>query len=290
VPSTRGGAALLATALCALSTSWAPRAHADDADVCMSAPVEGQKLHKEGKLLAAREKFTMCARKTCPAEIVQDCTRWAGEVDAALPTVVTAARDQAGHDLGDVTVSVDGKPAVPLSPRATSVDPGAHKFVFHRAASVRGPGVAGVGAGVAIEQVTILREGEKNREVAATFRVPGVTSAPTSGVLATERPVPVAAWVSGAVGVAGLGVLGVAGVLGVSQRSADHCDTGCPQAQKSGVDNLFNVADVGLAVGVVGVGLAAVLFLVRPTVERPAAYLDLRPAPGGGVAVVGGRF
>jgi hypothetical protein len=172
------------------------------------------------------------------------------------------------------------------------VDPGAHKFVFRRAASVRGPGVDGAGAagGVEVEQVTILREGEKNREVAATFRVPGVTSVSSSSALVTERPVPVSAWVSAAVGVAGLGVLGVAGVLGVSQRSADHCDTGCPQTQKSGVDSLFNVADVGLAVGVVGVGLAAVLFLVRPTVERPTAYLDVRPAPGGGVAVIGGRF
>jgi hypothetical protein len=194
-----------------------------------------------------------------------------------------AARDQAGHDLGDVTVSVDGAPPAAVSARATSLDPGSHKFVFRR-----GGAQAPVDTGAAIEQVTILREGEKNREVVATFRIPGAAPPPA---LVADRPVPVAAWVSGAFGVAGLGVLAVAGSIGVSQRSSEHCDTGCSQAQKTGVDNLFNVADVGLGVGVVGIGVAAVLFLVRPTVERPAtAYVDARPAPGGAVAVVGGRF
>jgi hypothetical protein len=260
-----------------LSASGERGSRADETDPCLSAPVDGQKLQKAGKLLAARDKFTACARNTCPGEIVQDCTRWAGEVDAALPTVVMAARDQAGHDLADVTVAIDGAPPVALSARSASVDPGPHTFVFRR------------GAGTAVEQTTILREGEKNREVVAIFGLPGAAPrAPTT----LERPVPVAAWVSAAVGVAGLGVLAVAGSIGVSDRSSEHCDTGCTQSQKNGVDSLFLVADVGMGVGIAGVALATVLFLARPTVERPAssAYVDLRPLPGGGAAFVGGRF
>ena len=286
-------AALVGLGLFAASALPCRAARADEADMCLSAPVEGQKLRKAGKLLAAHEKFTSCARKTCPGEIIQDCTRWAGEVEVATPTVVMAARDQAGHDLADVSVSIDGKPPVPMSARSTSVDPGSHKFVFRRAET---PGVPlAAGADSEIEQVTILREGEKNREVVATFRVPGAAPAVlVVPAVVTERPVPVAAWLSAAVGVAGLGVLGVAGSIGVSNRSSEHCDTGCPQAQKSGVDSLFVVADVGLGVGVAGLTLATVLFLVRPTVEHPpsatATYFDLRPTPGGGVAVLGGRF
>jgi hypothetical protein len=183
-------------------------------------------------------------------------------------------------------VSVDGKPAVPMSARATSVDPGPHKFVFQRSRPVEGRPQP---AGPVIEQLTILREGEKHREVVATFHVEGVAE---PARLVTDRPVPAAAWVAAAFGVAGLGVLAVAGSIGVSQRSSEHCDTGCAQAQKTGVDNLFNVADIGLGVGAVGIALSTVLFLARPTVERPAAaaYLDVRPTPGGGVALIGGRF
>jgi hypothetical protein len=273
-------------------TTASPAARADDADVCMTAPVEGQTLQKAGKLLAARDKFTSCARKSCPTEIVQDCTRWAGDVLAALPTVVLAARDQAGHDLSDATVSIDDKPPVPVGARSTPIDPGSHKFVFRRLAT---------GTGATVEQVTIVREGEKNREVAATFQTPDAAVPPPT---VQERPIPAATWVSAAFGVAGFGVLGVAGGIGVANRASEHCDTGCTQSQKSGVDDLFHVADIGLGVGAAGVVLATVLFLARPTVERPAPpspsatsapvprdfVVGFAPLPSGGAATLGGRF
>ncbi len=283
-------AAIAALALCLAAPGRSARA--DDADVCMTAPVEGQQLQKAGKLLAARQKFTACARKTCPAEIVHDCTRWAGEVEAALPTFVMAARDESGHDLADVTVSIDGQPPVPISARSISVDPGSHKFVFRRTPAAGASSVSR--SDREVDQTTILRDGEKNREIVASFHLRAEAK---PAAVVSERPVPAGAWVSGVFGVAGFGVFGVAGALGVSDRRSEHCDTGCPQAQKTGVDNLLRVADLGLGIGVVGVSVATWLFLARPTRERPASgaalsapFVDLRPTTGGGVAVVGGTF
>jgi len=296
------GRAMLAGLLfCGFMGSLGGTAAADESDACLSAPLDGQKLQKAGKLLDAHDKFNACARKTCPTEIVQYCTRQLSAVEEALPTVVMAARDEDGHDLVDVRVSIDGKPPVPMSARAISMDPGPHKFVFERGSA---------DAGKAVDQQVILREGEKHREVVVTFALKAKTMAvPAPTPIVTERPVPAAAWVSGAIGIAGFAVLATFGSIGVSDRSSEHCDTGCPQSQKSSVDSDFRVADIGIGVGAVGVALATVLFLSRPTVEvasppvpgAPSAGasrhgtllgldVDVRGTPGGGVAVLGGRF
>lgn len=264
-----------------------PSARAQSADPCLDAPVDGQKLRKAGKLLDARTQFATCARETCPAEIVQRCSRWNEEVQAAIPSVVLAARDAQGHDLSDVTVSVDGAPGAALGTRGIDLDPGEHRFVFQHSGSPD------------VEQRVIVREGEKHREVVATFGSP--TSAPVSPVSggaspaeppsSGARPVPVLAWVFGGLGVAALASFGTFGALGVSERSTDHCDTACPSAQKSDVDTKFLIADVSLGVGVVSLAVATWLFLSRPSVATTStAYIDLRPTTGGGVAVVGSRF
>jgi hypothetical protein len=248
-------------------------AHAGVDEACMSAPVEGQQLHKAGKLIEAHEKFQVCARPTCPAEIVSDCIRWAREVDDATPSVVVAARDAEGRDLEGVRVFIDGAP-VTIGVRAIPLDPGPHIFTFKR------DGVPD------IEDHTLIHEGEKNRSVTATFgRAPGAEH-PT----ATTRPVPASVWILGAVGLLSLGAFATFSAIGISDRAANHCDTGCTQSQKDDVDTKFIVADVTLGVGVVALGVATVLFFARPAIAARAASFDFRAAPGGGVATWTAHF
>jgi hypothetical protein len=248
-------------------------------DACFSAPVEAQKLQRDGRLLEARERFAACARNTCPPEIVTDCARWVTDVNAAIPSVVMAARDGQRRDVVDARVSIDGRAGVEVTGRAIPLDPGSHKFVFQ---SLGHPDVA---------VDVLLREGEKNREVSATLSDRWAPAPPAPRSDAGDRPVPASVWIVGGVGTLGLASFSAFGALGVAARSADHCDTGCTQTQKGDVDSKFMIANVSLGVAVVGLGVATWLFLARPATERPpSALVDLRAVPGGGVAVLGSRF
>jgi hypothetical protein len=269
----------LVVASVVLFPSVAAASDPQPADACYSAPVEGQTLQRAGKLLDARERFAACARNTCPREIVSDCTRWLGEVEAATPSVVVAAVDRQHRDAVDARVSIDGKPAVGVTAFAIEVDPGHHTFVFRRDGS----------PDVAID--LLLRQGEKNREVAATFDSSAGSAPEAVPATAVVRPVPGSAWAAAAVGVLGLASFGAFGALGVGQRGSDHCDTGCGPSQKNGVDSKFVAADVSLGVAAVGFGVATWLFFARAPAQRPAsALLDFRVLPGGGFASVGSRF
>ncbi len=273
LPST--GLVLLLIGACA--------AEARAADLCLSAPVEGQKLQRAGSLLRARERFAQCAQKACPAQIVQDCTQWAQDVERALPSVVVAARDAQGEDIVDARVSIDGQPPVLVTARAIEVDPGPHHFVFLHTGS----------PDVSID--ALLREGEKNREIRATLGGEVVPAPPPGSVSIQEgeavRPIPAATWIAGGVAAAGLGVFAVLGTMGVVRRGNDHCATGCLAADKSSVDADFLGADVGLGVGLVATGVAAWLYLARPQATRgPTALFDVSPSRTGAVATFGVRF
>jgi hypothetical protein len=273
VSARRSRTAVLAATL-ALAMSWAAGAHADQAS-CFSAPVEGQKLRKAGKLLAARQQFLSCAQKECPDEIVGDCAQWASEVERALPSIVVAARDGAGHDLVNAGASIDGGAFAPIGTRAIKVDPGKHTVVVRTA------------EGVEKDTSFSVQEGEYGRNFVVTFGgPPDRQEAPAS---AGDRPVPPVVWVLGAVGGAGLLSFAVFGTLGVSARSAADCDVGCSRADKSDVDTKLLIADVSLGIGLVALGVATALYVMRPRAAAAAAILDVRPY-GTGSAALGGRF
>jgi hypothetical protein len=279
-------------------------AQAPSGDVCLITPVDGQKLRRAGKLLDARAKFSTCARPSCPREIVERCTRWTEETQTAIPSVVLVARDPQGRDLSDVAVSIDGAAAAPIATGGVELDPGEHVFLFQRGGSPN------------VEERIILREGQKDRQVVATLVVPGSTparaqeatssrapaAAPAAAPEATReaapeatpeapRPVPTLTWVLGGVGLAALGSFGTFAALGVSERSSDHCDTGCTPSEKSDVDTKLLIADVSLGVGVVAIVAATWLYLARPSVTpSTASFVDVRPVRSGAVALFGARF
>jgi hypothetical protein len=163
---------------------FAPRAFADDKQVCTDAYGQAQTLRDAHKLTEAREQLRVCARAECPGFIAKDCAAWLKDVEPRIPSVVLIAKNAAGSDLVDVKVTVDGAPlATKLDGLAVDVDPGAHTFAFE-APDGR------------VEQKVVITEGGKAQRVSVAFGAPGtapvVTTTPGTGV-AASAPVAAAA-------------------------------------------------------------------------------------------------
>jgi hypothetical protein len=272
-------APVLAFALALAFTAASPRAHATVAtdNACFASAVSGQKLRAAGKWVDARVAFLSCSKSSCPSEVSQDCTRWITELDAALPTVVFAARDD-GRDVTDVTVFVDGAPSGSTDDgRPRSLDPGPHAIRFVR------------GGVTVLEENVIVRAGEKNRAI--TWNAPQKTREPERTAPSTSastsastdeapapatRSIPTGSYVAGGAGVVALGVFGFFGARGLSDYNAQHCGTGCTASQKDSVDGEFRVADVALAIGAVAIATAVVLYVVQPSSTKAAPHGALR--------------
>jgi hypothetical protein len=65
--------------------------------------------------------------------------------------------------------------------------------------------------------------------------------------------------------------------LGLSARSSDHCATGCAPAQYDDVMTKLRVADASLAVGIVALGVATVLYLTRSADKAHAPAIATIP-------------
>jgi hypothetical protein len=229
-------------------------AHADDVkNACSDAYEATQTTRAAGKLRAARGHALACARVECPDVLVGECARWLGEIDASLPTFVIDAKTRAGADLTSVVVTVDGElVARSASGEAIAIDPGNH--VIRVETSDRETS----------EQQVVMREGEKNRRVAFVFagrRAPAPL-APLAPSAAGGGP-PVATYVLGGVGLIGIGTFATLGLLGRSEQSdlEDTCMPDCSDDQVESVETKFAVADVALGVGLVALGVAAVLWI-----------------------------
>jgi hypothetical protein len=247
---------------------------ADEKLACVRAGEKAQKLRDSGKLIAARVELLTCVREVCPAVVRGDCAGWLGEVETSTPTIVARARDEGGHDLRDVVVSVDGaRVASQLDGRPLPVDPGEHVVRFELAG--RAP----------LEEHVIIGTGEKNRMLAVTFaRIASAVSAretvaplknarseaeirpppesPVASRAASSGP-SAAAWAFAAVSVAAAASFTVFGLTGthdldqLRSTCAGHCDG-------AAVDRAWTklvVADVSLGVAVVAAGVATWLFL-----------------------------
>lgn len=249
-------------------------------DPCLTAPVDGQKLRRAGKLLDARKSFTFCARDVCPREVVQACTRWDHEVEAAIPTVVFAARDDAGHDVA-ARVAIDGGEATDPSVRAVELDPGEHRFVFSKSGAA------------SVEQRVVIREGEKNRVITATF--PSSRIEPPAPVTRPAPPEP--SWwtplrttgaITGAVGVAtlltGFGLATIGKVSYDSAREQCRAPDDCPHDAVQSSDRARSLGDVATVfvlagAGVTLIGAALMLFSPSPKVAvgvGPRAFFVAR--------------
>jgi hypothetical protein len=127
-------------------------------DECLEAHGRGQDQREAGHLALARDSFAVCSQPSCPALVQSDCAEYAAELERLSPTIGFAARDQAGRDLPDTQVYVDGVLVAPEldEGKTYDVDPGKHAVRFLR-------GERSVLLNIVVTQ------GERGRNILATF-------------------------------------------------------------------------------------------------------------------------
>jgi hypothetical protein len=272
----RGSALAAAVALLTLAST--DRAHAaPDTSACIAAFDQGQRAKTDRKLRRAQTELLVCTQESCPAVLRADCAGVLRNVQAALPTIVLAADDGEGRDITDVKVLI-GNAVVSesLDGRALEFDPGTYDFRFERAES-KSPARTGSSSPPPVMTVhQVLREGEKNRVVRASFRPKAVT------VVQVASPAPRRPLV-GYLVPAGLGFLAVAGLgAGVfSKLSFDaevedmrsRCAPVCTQAERSDLSSTLVTANVsfGIAIGALALAGAAWFALAPRSPARTTA-------------------
>lgn len=259
------------------------------ARACADAASSGQVLRDDGKLIEARARFVTCAQPSCPKLIQKDCAEWQSDVDARLPTVVLSAKDDVGHDVANVSVTLDGNAFQGglANGRSTPVNPGRHTFAFtapgHRAA----------------ERVIVVREGERARAVDGVLErlvkpaAPEKDGGSREGGETSSGPGPLP-FILGGLGLAGAGAF-IALFTGI--KSDKDALVGTPDYTEEKRDELKTrlvVADAIGAVSAVALVASATLFIVAFTDKGSAApksvSLSGGVAPGGAAASVGVRF
>ncbi len=248
---------------------------ADEKQACASAAEEAEQLRIDGRLMAAREHLLRCSRPACPATVRSDCAGWMTEVAAAIPTVVLAVRDARGQDVLGALASVDGVPiAQGLDGKALEVDPGVHTFRFES-------------GGAAMEQVVLVREGEKSRAITATLDGGPIATTAGSGSISSPPASPPAAssraspwtWAFAGLGVVALGV-GTYLELSVNADASaleSSCGHSCSHAQ---VDPLVLkqrvLGPIAFAAGALSLGLAGYTLLAAPVRSGAVAGMSGR--------------
>jgi len=134
---------LVAALVLASTFAVAPAARADENAVCSDAYAVAQSRPNDRKMAFVRAQLRLCARPECAGllagQMVKDCAAWLTATEASLPTVILSARDAAGNDVTDVTVSIDGVVvATKLDGTAIAVEPGSHTFKFTSAGGATG--------------------------------------------------------------------------------------------------------------------------------------------------------
>jgi hypothetical protein len=250
---------------------------------CLTASETSIKLRADHQLRATREQLLVCSALTCPAEVRAECERRVVEVNAAIPTLVFEAKNAAGGDLSDVSVTMDGKPlAARLEGNAISIDPGAHSFHFE---ADREP---------PIDRSFVLHEGEKDRRERIVFGL--LPAAPAASVARAPQESAghgqrLLGLIVGGAGLAGLGLGGVFGGLTFSSWSSanhecpSHAD--CTAQATKDRSNAVTFGAISTASFVAGGVLLAgglTVCLTAPKDHMPTTDLEVLP---GGFAVTG---
>jgi hypothetical protein len=260
-----------------IATLGSSSARADSTHDCVEAANSGQSLRDTGKLVAARAAFVHCSLEACPTVVRESCQRWDGEVETRLPTITLGAKDDAGADLSDVRVSIDDTVVTSkLDGHAIAIDPGPHDLIFHADGFVDA------------HQRIIVREGEKARPIVATLSKPADARAP---YVPYEHPEPkrnlTPLLITGAVTVVGAAGFAIFGAWGQSEKNhlSDTCapTETCASANVSAARTKLIVADISLAVGVVGAGFFTA-FLIAPLFSSDAKTKTSASLPSVGVA------
>ncbi|AKU94063.1 hypothetical protein AKJ09_00727 [Labilithrix luteola] len=263
----------------------------DERAECAKLAEDAQAQRTAGKMRAALESLSMCARESCPLVIRRDCTSWVDEVERVVPTMVVHATDARGQDVASVKVYADGTLIKEqLDGRAISMDPGVHKLRFV------------VSGASAVERDVLLAESQKNRLVELRFdralRLDGTADGDTSPTSASGAPsassTPVLPWVFMGIGALSLATFGVLEVVGHGEYDDLESTCGktrtCTDDQLSPTRTKFVAAAVALGVGLVGIGTGGVMLLTRPKNDERGVVVGAAPTDGGGMMRLRGTF
>ncbi len=257
----------------AASLALAPRAaRASDKTECAAASEDAQRLQKLGKLVEAQKQLLICTRSVCPAVVRQDCEAWLPSLEAMIPSLVVAARDEDGHDLVDLKVTLDGAVVDIASGRAVPLDPGKHTL------HVESPGK------IPADQAVVVHEGERARPVTITLlakdrpvKPPPPPPVPQQVVVYQQAPAPPQTspfvWVLGTLATVSLASFVVFEIKGSTDAShlKSTCAPRCPQSEVDSVSTQGVVANVSLALaGAFAGGALAVWILTRPSPSAPS--------------------
>lgn len=296
------------------ATSEASGQTADEKKACIGGYERAQELRKQGKLRGSKEQLLVCSRPTCPKVLRDECSKWLDEVQASMPSVVVEGRDADDRETAQIKVSVDGVVvAERLDGRSIDVDPGPHVFAFQHGDATS-------------EQSVLIREGERNRKLVASFAKKREPTADVSTKRDETRrgrdaasssssrpeptsPTPIDDDASSAVtrrpvrpityAFAGLTVIGAAGFATfalIGKNKAGELATSCsPRCATRDVDDLrrtYLVGDIALGVSIIALGAAVVTHATRPRVVTTGRVIDvdITPSQGGLTARLGGAF
>jgi hypothetical protein len=254
-------------------------AHADserEVEACIQASEEALVQRKAGRLIEARASLSTCAASTCPAVIRASCAQRLMDVNQAIPSIAFLTKDDKGHDLAAVKLTVDDGAYVGYpGGAALSFDPGVHAFRFE------------VVGEAPVSMRFVLLEGDQARRETVVL-----AAAAESG--SKQRATGLAV---GAVGLGGLAAGGILGLMTISAHDAyeRNCGSniGAPQAgcNSAGVNEQRDattkgtLSTVAFIAGGAALATGAVLFLSAP---RGAANVQVGFSLGG--VALRGRF
>jgi hypothetical protein len=321
-------AGLSGAALVSIATMGnADEAHPKSRKSCAASFEKAQDLVRASHLRGARSALLACSRPVCGRVLARECTKELSQLEADIPSVVLSAKNDAGEQLVNVEVAMDGEPLTSqLDGRAVSVDPGVHQFFFKSADS-------------AVDLVSVpIAQGERNRSVTVELRkaaakvvtphvdpvaaeaasaakpapAPGAEAAPVrrlslspemarlpSSTSEPPKAAPksmVGAYTVGTVGLAGLAGFGILYAIARNDNSGlSSCWPNCDQSRVDAVRKLYVAADVSLGVGVAALGVATWLYFDAKSTsdERPPPprySFDVKPSKSGLMTSFSGTF
>lgn len=261
--------------------AWSSTAHGQDPNACAAAAEQGQVLHGDHKLLAARQQLLRCVVEACPKVVRDDCIDRLSRVDDATPSLAIHAKDTRGQDVIGARVLLDGvQVSARLDGTALRVDPGPHRVRLETA------------SGASADLDVLAAEGQKGRVVEITFAEAltadgrKVGDASNDGARGGGGP----GWPALSYVLLGAGVvsLGLGTYFELAGQSAyrdlrDGCATShsCAEGDVDAAKlKLYVLAPVTLGLGAALIAGGAFVVLSR---GPASARAGLAPAPGGAV-------
>jgi hypothetical protein len=232
-----------------------------DVIACTRAHSTGQREAMAGNLKKASQLFASCgAMEDCPRPIRDECVELFRDVERNIPTVILTATDESGKDSTDVRVYVDEKILTDgLAGRAISFDPGLHRFKFV------------FGNGEVVKNEVLIREGEKNRVVAArqvsknNDEYGALTIEENTRATQPFDSLPIGFWITAGVSAVSFTSFGVFGLMGYrAQSTLEDCSPNCSTNREHDFDVMrrdYLIADISVVVSALTAGTATWLYL-----------------------------